>query len=212
MYSTSWVGQFAPTGVSGERLGSLSLMTKSILSIIAISIAPRMRGWNRLGLPEIWAGSFWLLGICLFCTFFVNSDVGAVAIPTVIGISWGLTQWVPFALIGEYVSKIQCDYERVSMENIDQTDEDLDPFDSDSPRLDAGIVLGIHNIYIVIPQFISTFACSLLFKLAEYEANGGSVDQYGLVLRVGTIAAIFAGFLCLKVNENPQDEEVSKGD
>jgi solute carrier family 45 protein 1/2/4 len=207
MYSTSWVGQFAPAGVSGERLGSLSLMTKSIFSIIAISIAPRIRGRSRIGLPEIWAVSFWLLGICLLCTFFVNSDVGAVIIPSVIGISWGLTQWVPFALIGEYVSKIQREYEMVSME-----DEDFDPLDSDSPKLDAGIVLGIHNIYIVMPQFISTFTCSLLFKIADHQANGSPVDEYGLVLRVGGIAAIFAGFLSLKVNENPQDEEVNKGD
>lgn len=208
-YSTSWVGQFAPAGVSGERLGSLSLLSKSILSIVAIWVAPRMRGWNKIGLPQIWAGSFWLLGISLLCTYFVNSDVGAVAIPSIIGICWGLTQWVPFALIGEYVSNMQHDYERVSMENIDEIGQEYDPIALDSPKLDAGIVLGIHNIYIVIPQFISTFTCSILFKLA----NGVYVDEFGLVLRVGGIAAIFAGFLCLKVNEISRSEDVvDKGD
>lgn len=182
-------------------------------SIVAIWLAPRLRGRNSIGLPEIWAGSFWLLGISLMCTYFVTSDVGAVAIPTVIGICWGLTQWIPFALIGEYVSRIPREYEVVSIENLeDLREEEYGPLPSDAPKLDAGIVLGIHNIYIVIPQFISTFACSIIFKLAEFEANGSPVDEYGLVLRVGGISAIFAGFLCLRVKEISEDEEVHKAD
>ena len=184
------------------------------MSIIAVTLVPRIRGWNGLGLAEIWAGTFWLLGICLFCTYFVSSDVGAVAIPTVIGICWGLTQWIPFALIGEYVSQIlrRQEYDRVAMENVDEEEGLDDLFSPDPPKLDAGMVLGIHNIYIVIPQFVSTFACSILFKLAEIGGNGSSKDEFGLVLRIGGIAAIFAGFLCLNVKEYSEDEQLDKAD
>ncbi|KAJ3161115.1 hypothetical protein HDU86_007737 [Geranomyces michiganensis] len=36
---------------------------------------------------------------------------------------------------------------------------------SSAPSLHAGMVLGIHNIYIVIPQFFATFMCSMVFML-----------------------------------------------
>ncbi|KAJ3149561.1 hypothetical protein HDU89_003614 [Geranomyces variabilis] len=36
---------------------------------------------------------------------------------------------------------------------------------SSTASLDAGMVLGIHNIYIVIPQFFATFMCSVVFTL-----------------------------------------------
>ncbi|CAG8750551.1 4629_t:CDS:2 [Gigaspora margarita] len=87
---------------------------------------------------------------------------------------------------------------------------------------DAGILLGIHNIYIVIPQFIATFFSSVAFALLDHhdhstpgngsnettidamnastqkEINAG-VDSIGFVLRCGGFMAIIAGFLSMKL-------------
>ena len=49
--------------------------------------------------------------------------------------------WVPFSLIGEWVQILKND------------------------NVDSGIVLGIHNCYVVIPQFLSNFLCSVIFAL-----------------------------------------------
>ncbi|KAF0556687.1 MFS general substrate transporter [Gigaspora margarita] len=87
---------------------------------------------------------------------------------------------------------------------------------------DAGILLGIHNIYIVIPQFIATFFSSVAFALLEHHDHGtpgngsnettidamnastqkeinAGVDSIGFVLRCGGFMAIIAGFLSMKL-------------
>ncbi|KAJ3018421.1 hypothetical protein HKX48_002922 [Thoreauomyces humboldtii] len=95
-------------------------------------------------------------------------------------------------------------------------------------HLDAGMVLGIHNIYIVLPQFFATFMCSVTFTLfgflerrapAGTSDTGPSVpdganappppteawqdpyDATGWVLRLGAISCIVAGVLALRVQE-----------
>ncbi|TPX64840.1 hypothetical protein SpCBS45565_g05580 [Spizellomyces sp. 'palustris'] len=84
-----------------------------------------------------------------------------------------------------------------------------------SHHLDAGMVLGIHNIYIVLPQFLSTFLCSVVFAIIGYISKqrggdgrklGGDIevdpyDSVGWVLRIGATASIVAGFMALKVRE-----------
>ncbi|KAI9090088.1 major facilitator superfamily domain-containing protein [Phlyctochytrium arcticum] len=72
-------------------------------------------------------------------------------------------------------------------------------------HLEAGMVLGIHNIYIVLPQFVSTLLCSILFAILgavnpenpEDESDPG--DAVGWVLRTGTVFSIIAGILAWRV-------------
>jgi solute carrier family 45 protein 1/2/4 len=83
-------------------------------------------------------------------------------------------------------------------------------------HIDAGMVLGIHNIYIVLPQFISTFVTSLIFSVLELLSGGAtdagghgvrlgisenSWDAFGWCLRVGACASVFAAVLAWKVKE-----------
>ncbi|KAI7938338.1 hypothetical protein MJO28_015258 [Puccinia striiformis f. sp. tritici] len=76
----------------------------------------------------------------------------------------------------------------------------------DTPKNDdsqlAGTVLGIHNVFIVIPQFIISFLSSVLFKLLGPE--GSSRDQHrtsdiGIIFRVGGLATIISGLICWKL-------------
>jgi solute carrier family 45 protein 1/2/4 len=59
----------------------------------------------------------------------------------------------------------------------------------------AGIILGIHNVYIVLPQFIVTAMSSIIFRIMEPPADAGIVDNHPLVPATGpeTIAAELAG-------------------
>ncbi|KAJ3088840.1 hypothetical protein HK102_007812 [Quaeritorhiza haematococci] len=84
-------------------------------------------------------------------------------------------------------------------------------------KLEAGIVLGIHNIYIVLPQFVSTFMSAIVFQIINGNSGGGGTeggasageggvevdrnDAVGWVLRLGAVWAILAGFIALKVKE-----------
>jgi solute carrier family 45 protein 1/2/4 len=69
----------------------------------------------------------------------------------------------------------------------------------------AGIILGIHNMYIVLPQFLVTFFSSVLFHFLE---KGGDEQQQdtpsdaiGVVLRFGAVMAGIAGLLSLKLDD-----------
>lgn len=69
----------------------------------------------------------------------------------------------------------------------------------------AGAILGIHNLFIVLPQFLITFLSSILFRLLEppkTSAIEGIVskkyDAVGFVFRFGGVSAAVACYLCFR--------------
>ena len=70
---------------------------------------------------------------------------------------------------------------------------DIDPIH----ELEAGMVLGIHNMYIVIPQFISTFLSSLVFAVLK----DTKFDSFAIVLALGGIASVFAGIMVFRLTD-----------
>jgi hypothetical protein len=59
--------------------------------------------------------------------------------------------------------------------------------------LEAGKIIGIHNIYIVVPQFISTLVCLVIFYF---------LDDESYVFCFGGVAWIVAGIMALSVDES----------
>ncbi|KAI8913103.1 major facilitator superfamily domain-containing protein [Powellomyces hirtus] len=266
----------------GTRAGSFAMLIYSIVSVITGFLLPliSVRSWdmeddnndeelgygNRnwtttcrsafhrmLGLPPLWAFSFWLFVTLMFSTALVHSVGPATFLISCVGICWGIMQWVPFTLLGECINyyaenpdelansplAARPGYANVPEEededghhnvhpNLDKTltvsdllaqkpSSGLSPPPSPpppsppttaaasssvarvpasatatadataspqqhqqqrrrssgvsshrGPSLDAGMVLGIHNIYIVMPQFFATFMCSVIFTLFAY--------------------------------------------
>ncbi|KAG0339324.1 hypothetical protein BG004_006866 [Podila humilis] len=81
----------------------------------------------------------------------------------------------------------------------------------------AGALLGIHNIYIVLPQFLVSFLSSLVFAAIEpkpsSEQGGGSKtdsdepgnpDTIGVMLRFGGVMAGVAALLSLRLWKQPR--------
>ncbi|CAB4419250.1 unnamed protein product [Rhizophagus irregularis] len=76
---------------------------------------------------------------------------------------------------------------------------------------EAGVLLGIHNVYIVLPQFLVTIFSSIIFAILEPSGDKNTIRQHhphdknldadsiGFVLRVGGFMAIIAGFLSIKL-------------
>lgn len=76
---------------------------------------------------------------------------------------------------------------------------------------EAGVLLGIHNIYIVLPQFLVTIFSSIIFAILEPSGDKNitrqhhphnknlDADSIGFVLRVGGLMTIIAGFLSIKL-------------
>lgn len=97
-------------------------------------------------------------------------------------------------------------------EHDDVTESSPTSASTTSPADSAGILLGIHNMYIVLPQFLVTFFSSLVFRMLEPEPAsapagaelGGEVeagaDAIGVVLRFGGVMAGIAGVLAWRLS------------
>ncbi|KAJ1919502.1 hypothetical protein H4219_001973 [Mycoemilia scoparia] len=82
----------------------------------------------------------------------------------------------------------------------------------------AGTILGIHNIYVSMPQFITAFICSVVFYIFElmegpqgaHDPNAGDDDFSGVharaigwVLRLGGVASFVAAYISLRLKTRP---------
>ncbi|KAJ3761600.1 hypothetical protein EV360DRAFT_37460 [Lentinula raphanica] len=241
------------------RIGSRALFYSSLLALFmnvvlpfftteASSTSARLGGdegpwWRRLAIPEfvkvrlvsLWAISQGVLACCMLATFFTSSVAGGTLLITVTGFSWAITQWAPFALLGEailtepssgfgtdepslgggirlvdtrssrlstetgrirgrrnVISSYQEDEEDVldegavlvgrtsrdeeegirgsgsgSLDEAGEGDEDEDGGEGGGLSAKAGIILGIHNIFVVMPQLIVTGLSSVIFALVD---------------------------------------------
>ncbi|KAF9387062.1 hypothetical protein CPB97_003002 [Podila verticillata] len=91
---------------------------------------------------------------------------------------------------------------------------------SNSETTSAGALLGIHNIYIVLPQFLVSFLSSVVFAAIEPKGQeGGGVgsqdtseasnpDTIGVMLRFGGVMAGVAALLSLRLWKQPRSVAV----
>lgn len=89
---------------------------------------------------------------------------------------------------------------------------------SSSEATSAGALLGIHNIYIVLPQFLVSFLSSLVFAAIEPKASSpgdsttelpveeaaGNPDTIGVMLRFGGVMAGIAALLSIRLWKQPR--------
>ncbi|KAJ8082290.1 hypothetical protein PM082_008142 [Marasmius tenuissimus] len=57
----------------------------------------------QVHLSSLWAASHAVFALCMLGTFFTGSVTGATILIAITGFSWAVTQWVPFALLGEAI-------------------------------------------------------------------------------------------------------------
>lgn len=112
----------------------------------------------------------------MLATIFVGTWIGGTILIASAGISWALTVWVPFAIIGE------------ELRNEKTTDaEDR-----------TGEIMSIHNMAISAPQIVAALLSSGVFWIA---GELGSLDGTGWVLRTGACATLVAAYLSSESGE-----------
>ncbi|ORX86098.1 MFS general substrate transporter [Anaeromyces robustus] len=206
-YTTAWINYiyFKNNSSDGNeeeatRTGSFALLIYSIISLIASFILPSVKYFYdsissdtpndpQTFYRKVLVFSEIFLALVFFSTIGVSKVWHAVAIISLCGISWAVSMWVPFALIGEYLE--------IYNANQDSKNDD----EEESDKLSSGIILGIHNMYVVLPQFVVTFLSSIFFALIKIlEIQEDNFDSFGWVLRFGGIGAIISTFLVPKIN------------
>ncbi|KAJ5360157.1 Major facilitator superfamily domain general substrate transporter [Penicillium concentricum] len=176
-----------------------------------------------LTLPRVWLLSHLLFALCMFSTFFIYSHQAGSAFVGLVGISWAVALWAPFALISAEVARIdpsrrdhrrtaQPTYNEHAAEAHDEGGEHHRVGGSDvehgHPKdyrggdvAQAGIILGLHNMAVSLPQILSSLVCSAIFKASQKPRGEPWDDSVGWVLRFGGCAALVAAWLTRRVSD-----------
>ena len=114
--------------------------------------------------------------VVMFSTFFITSWISGAILVASIGVSWSLTLWAPFAIIG---------YEIMTEMEIAST----------------GTILSLSNVAISAPQIVAAVVCSLVFRIVEMV---GMVDGTAWVLRLSACVMVKAAWLTWKFGEGDE--------
>ena len=213
------------------RVGSLSLLVYAIVSLGSNTLLPffinptySKETWRQdssatrldrfvhslqipwLTIRRAWLLSHILFAICMALTFFITSAKGGVALAGIVGISWSLTLWAPFALISLDISRLaQQNHARLQssrdMAGARGSGQAAGKADDGYAEDQAGIVLGLHNVALCAPQVISTLISSAIFNITQRNRGEAGDDSVGWVLRFGGLAALVAAFMTTRIDE-----------
>ncbi|KAK4961126.1 hypothetical protein LTR10_001616 [Elasticomyces elasticus] len=155
-----------------------------------------------LTLRRAWMLSHVMFAVLMFCTFFVRDITTATILVGLIGVPWAMTNWAPFALIAEEISKRDA-IRRGALRPPPTREGQMlaDGVEETEGADQAGVVLGIHNVAIAAPQVIATLVSSVIFKALQRPRGEPGDNSVAWVLRFGGCAALIAGWLTRRVGE-----------
>lgn len=147
-------------------------------------------------LRNIWSGAMLLYALLTFSTFFIKTVTQATIFISLVGISWAVAMWVPFAIIMELLKEPLKPVTNSALANrhssrtrhistpgltrnngertlllrrrsFNESDVMLEEEVTPPAPLAGGTVLGIHNLAIVAPQFLVAVVNSIIFRIVD---------------------------------------------
>ena len=119
----------------------------------------------------------------------------------IIGIPWVITSWAPYAFIATELGENQSNL----VTSRDSLDESIRrPYDHDEGANgtgEAGVVLGLHNVFISLPQMLSSILSSAIFKALQKPRGEPFDNSVAWVMRFGGCVALLAGFLTMPLED-----------
>ena len=123
----------------------------------------------------------------------------------IVGVSWSLSLWAPFALISGEIAKREELRRKKYRERLANGEDEAD--DKESEEEDqAGIILGLHNVALSAPQVLATLISSAIFKFLQKPRNVPGDTSVGWTLRIGGLATCVAAYITYQMKE-PADEK-----
>lgn len=205
------------------RRGSTALLLHAIVSLVANFLLPYLLT-VRLPVDAALYSRFlhrylttvnglWITGHVIFLTamvstFFISTCNQATAFITILGIPWAIALWSPFVIISEEVSRIKA--KKVCKASASIYEYDLQPQAAQQPlkqrfetfEHESGIILGVHNMFVALPQMISSLMASILFKIFDSNNRDDSgAYSLGWVYRFGGLATVVALYLSFQLKD-----------
>ncbi|KAK4157093.1 major facilitator superfamily domain-containing protein [Chaetomidium leptoderma] len=183
------------------------------------------KSWlDHLVIPGFTLRRAWMFAQILFtgsmlCTVFVRTVTAATVLIGLVGITWALTLWAPWAIISAEISgREQIRRARHAQRNLSPTRHgvtSLDGYSSDENRDtelndeeeeeadQAGVILGIHNMAIAAPQIIATVASSIIFRFFQKPRGVPGDHSIAVVLALGGITVLLSVFFIHRIRDDP---------
>ncbi|KAI8936765.1 hypothetical protein NX059_006012 [Plenodomus lindquistii] len=113
-----------------------------------------------------------------------SSTAGTLFIATA-GLSWGITQWVPYTILGEEVARHHSNNDAFPRE-----DDDV------GCAIQGGRIMGMHNAAISVPQIMAALVSSAIFGLAR---KSGTENAIVWVLGWSGVPGAMAAWLAFRL-------------
>ena len=114
----------------------------------------------NFGISQAWTCAHILFALAMFATIMVTSPAAATLLVSSVGLSWALNHWAPYAIIGHELATSQSF-------NASANSIPNDEMSTSAVEVEAGAIMGLHNVAISAPQIIAALACSAIFGLAK---------------------------------------------
>lgn len=205
----------------------------------------RQEGITRLPkmpwlLRDIWTAAMLLFTLLTFSTFWISTVKQATVAISLVGICWAVACWVPFAIIMELLKEMHAKVPHLpevatelseqdalldrSSEDGSHPDGDAEASDSET-RPAGGTILGIHNLAIVMPQFIIAIVASVIFRIVDESTpivapspnlepdHNTYLGKNGVawVLRFGGLCTLFGAAVCRMVPPTKTENQMRSG-
>ncbi|KAJ7590853.1 hypothetical protein C8J56DRAFT_781752 [Mycena floridula] len=188
-------------------------------------------------LRNIWMAALLLFTVLTFSTFFISTVRQATVFISLVGICWAVAMWAPFAIIMEFLKELQNappqrrptrtvstpgPITRLSERQPLLRRRSQDEFDAEDPSatpppVAGGTILGVHNLAIVMPQFIVAVATSIIFRIVDGpgETGQGGDKYYGKngvawVLRFGGLCTLIGAMVARMVPPTPTEKAMRR--
>lgn len=173
------------------------------------SLDDRQSFFDRLRIPgftlkRAWCGSLVLFAVAMFCTVIVRSVEAATALIGLVGITWAMTLWAPWAIISAEISRRDATVRAQKIRAASATDNghtENAPEEEESDQ--AGVILGIHNMAIAAPQIIATVGSSIIFKIWQKPRGTPGDHSIAVVLALGGACVLVSSFFVAQIQDDP---------
>ncbi|KAG7290679.1 hypothetical protein NEMBOFW57_000682 [Staphylotrichum longicolle] len=185
------------------------------------------KSWlDYLVIPGFTLRRAWMFSQILFtgsmlCTVFVRTVTARTVLIGLVGITWALTLWAPWAIISAEISRRdearRAQYAQRNLSPSGRGLSSLDGYSSDENRGQdgsnsggddadgdqAGVILGIHNMAIAAPQIIATVASSIIFRFFQKPRGVPGDHSIAIVLALGGITVLISAFFIHRIRDDP---------
>ncbi|KJZ79017.1 hypothetical protein HIM_01790 [Hirsutella minnesotensis 3608] len=180
-----------------------------------------LAGLRHLQIPGFTLKRAWLLSLILFagvmfCTPFVRSVAAATVLIGLAGITWAMALWAPWAIISAEISRRDAldrarklsdsmsighaiDHEASADVTWDSNSESAP--DADASPDQAGVILGIHNMAIAVPQIIATVGSSIIFKIWQKPRGTPGDHSIGIVMALGGVCVLASTLFAARIKD-----------